>query len=136
MAPHRTGQAGSAKTGSDRDGADGRIRESVVRPFRARRENEPALAPFETDAEAGNYGGTYAGRAVPRDARGKPIDPVRETEGSGDPADVRIGPGDAGRQRKPRLLPERMQGRADSWGRALAVIAVGLAIVLVIRLLV
>ncbi|RDC69936.1 hypothetical protein DLJ49_17480 [Rhodovulum sp. 12E13] len=136
MAPHRTGQADSAKTGSDRDGADEHVRESVVRPFRARRENEPALAPFETDAEAGNYGGTYAGRAVPRDARGKPVDPVPETQGSGDPADVRIGPGDAGRQRKPRVLPERRQGRSDSWGRALAVIAVTFVIVLVIGLLV
>ncbi|MEE4119728.1 MAG: hypothetical protein V2I65_11990 [Paracoccaceae bacterium] len=136
MAPHRTGQADRAKTRSDRDGTDEHMRESVVRPFRARRENEPALAPFETDAEAGNHGGTYAGRAVPSDARGKPIDPVRETEGSGDPADVRIGPGDAGHQRKPRLLPERMQGRSDSWGRALAVIAVGIVLVLVIGLLV
>lgn len=136
MAAHRTGQAHSARPGSDRDGGDGDMRESVVRPFRERRENEPGLAPFETDAEAGNYGGTYAGRAVPRDARGKPIDPVPETERRGDPADVRIGPGDAGRQRKPRVLPERMQGRSDSWGRALGVIAVTFVIVLVIGLLV
>ena len=119
-----------------------RNRDDVVRPFRARRENEPALASFETDAEAGNFGGRYAGQPLERDERGRPIDPARQAAGEatpgqrpGDPADVRIGPGDAGRQRKPRVLPEKLQGRRDSWGRVGAVIGAGLLVALLIALL-
>jgi hypothetical protein len=118
-----------------------RSREEVVRPFSGRRRDEPALAPFETDAEAGNFGGRYAGRPMQRDEMGKPIDPARqagETEGDarpGDPADIRIGPGDAGRQRKPRVLPERLQGRRDSWSRVGIVLAIGLVVGLLFALI-
>ncbi len=116
-------------------------REDVVHPFRSRRENEPALASFETDAEAGNFGGRYAGQPLERDELGRPIDPARQAAGEakpgqrpGDPADVRIGPGDAGRQRKPRVLPEKLQGRRDNWGRVGAVIGVGLIVAILLVL--
>jgi hypothetical protein len=128
-----------AEIGAERseDGNRGRaIRERVVHPFRRRRQDEPALAPFETDAEAGNFGGRYAGEPLRRDDRGRPLDPARgQAAGAGRPgtdpgdrAEIRIGPGDAGARRKARVLPERMQGRGGGSGCALAVIGLGLAI--------
>jgi hypothetical protein len=99
-------------------------REEIVQMHRRRRKEEPAAAAIEPDAEAGNPTGRYAGQPVERDGDGNPVDPARR-----DPADLRAGPGDAGAQRKPRVLPEKIAARDnDSWRRALLVVAAGAVI--------
>lgn len=106
-------------------------REKVQQRFRERRTAEPAAAPIETDGEAGNPTGRHAGAPIPSDPDGRPVDPVQDPGTGRDPSDVRAGPGDAGAQDRPRVLPERRNARdADSWRRVLIVMAVGAAILL------
>jgi hypothetical protein len=102
-----------------------KTREEVVQHYRQRREQEPAHTPFETDDEAGNTSGRYAGAPLERDATGRPVDPAR-----GDPADVPAGPGDAGAQASPRVLPEDLQRDRGGWGRVAVVLGIGAVILL------
>jgi hypothetical protein len=106
-------------------------REEIQQRHRDRREDEPAAAPIEADGEAGNPTGRHAGAPVPRDGDGRPVDPAREAAGGRDPSDVRAGPGDAGAQNRPRVLPERLNARdTDGWRRVVIVMAVGAVLML------
>ena len=99
-------------------------RRRLMEPHRRRRAEEPAAAPIETDGEAGD--------ARPRDGAA-PVDPVEEAPR--DPADQRAGPGDAGAQGKPRVLPERRVARdRDGWRRVVVITAIGAALLLGLRL--
>jgi hypothetical protein len=102
-------------------------REQLVQDNRARREQEPAAAPQETDSESGASAQAPMGRIEP--LRGTV--PAPETGGEArkrpvgrDPADVRAGPGDAGSQRTPKRRTWPDPRRSDSWGRALGSIVV------------
>ncbi|REC55476.1 hypothetical protein DRV84_11625 [Rhodosalinus sediminis] len=100
-------------------------RRRLVEPHRRRRAEEPAAAPIETDGEAGD--------ARPRDGA-VPVDPVEAAPR--DPADLRAGPGDAGAQGKPRVLPERRAARdRDGWRRVVVITLIGAALLLGLRLL-
>ena len=112
-----------------------RTREEVVQQYRQRREREPAHTPFETDDEAGNVSGRYAGQPLDQDETGRPRDPAgapaRPAENpAADPADVPAGPGDAGAQSSPRVLPEDQQRDRGGWGRVAAVLGLGAVILL------
>jgi hypothetical protein len=108
-----------------------KTREEVVQHYRQRRETEPAHTPFETDDEAGNTSGRYAGQPLERDATGRPRDPAREAaRPPSDPADFPAGPGDAGAQASPRVLPEDQQRDRGGWGRVAVVLGIGAAILL------
>lgn len=126
-------QNAAAKTGGD--SASGseppRNREDVMQQDRDRRIEEPAMAPLETDGEAGNVTGRYAGQPVPKDENGNPRDPVQEATNDSDPADIPAGPGDAGAQRSPRTLPEEMQHDRGGWRRVAVILGIGAVILLV-----
>ncbi|WP_372892612.1 hypothetical protein [Rhodosalinus sp.] len=102
-------------------------RRRLIDPHRRRRAEEPAAAPIETDGEAGD--------ARPRGGGDTPPpDPAQSADH--DPADVRAGPGDAGAQGKPRVLPERRAARdRDGWRRVVLITLIGAALLLGLRLL-
>jgi len=134
-----------------------KTRDEVVQDNRRRRAQEPALAPRETDEEAGDRSAAGAGTAAGHDPGGRPRDPVREgaapatpgpdpAHASGgdpaqdgavhrDPADVPAGPGDAGAQSRPRTLPEDLQRDRGGWGRVIAVLGAGAVILVILVLL-
>ncbi|HEY9040523.1 MAG TPA: hypothetical protein VIN05_16460 [Roseovarius sp.] len=75
---------------------------------RERREEEPAAAPMETDAESGGASATSdmpAGK-TPDDPAKPYLDAERRRTETADPHDVRAGPGDAGAQHAPEVLPK------------------------------
>ncbi|PVA10043.1 hypothetical protein DC366_10315 [Pelagivirga sediminicola] len=82
-------------------------REGTIQSHRERRQGEPAAAPMETDAESG--GASAMGKTPPGRAPDDPAAPYMDEDGGlKDRArhEVRAGPGDAGAQDAPEVLPK------------------------------
>ena len=94
-------------------------RDQLVQENRARRIEEPAAAPLETDSESGTP--RHAG-ACPL-ARSRPERKPRPSPGR-KKRDVRAGPGDAGAADTPTRSPERLRGTRDNWRGALVILVV------------
>lgn len=109
-----------------------KTREELVQQNRARRQDEPAAAPQETDSETGTPA------AVPLNARTEPIQSTVVEAGAPDrntdPDDVRAGPGDAGAADRPDRAPVASPGRKDTWTRAFGILAVVLVVAVLIGL--
>ena len=97
-----------------------RTREEVVQHYRQRRQSEPAHSPFETDDEAGNASGRYAGAPLERDATGRPRDPARAAAPGGSRRTRRTCPPDPG-------MPARRPARASCPRTGSATVAAGAA---------
>jgi hypothetical protein len=106
-----------------------KTREQLVQENRARRRDEPAAAPQETDSESGTPA------TEPPVARAQPARSHAAKDAETAEHDVRIGPGDAGAQDAPTHAPEPVPDRKDSWRRALGILGAALVIGTVIALL-
>jgi hypothetical protein len=100
-------------------------RDQLVQENRARRIEEPAAAPLETDSESGTPG------TVPSADRQDSARTRAEKVAGTEKRDVRAGPGDAGAADTPTRSPERLRGTRDNWRRAL-VILVAIAVIWVL----
>lgn len=100
-------------------------RDQLVQENRARRIEEPAAAPMETDSESGTPGTeAHAPRAEPPRTRAEQVAGTEKR-------DVRAGPGDAGAADTPTRSPERLRGTRDNWRRALMIV-VAIAVIWVL----
>jgi hypothetical protein len=100
-------------------------RDQLVQENRARRIEEPAAAPQETDSESGTPG------TEPPSPRTEPARTHAVNVAGTEKRDVRAGPGDAGAADTPTRSPERMPGSRDNWRRALVIlVAIGVIWVL------
>lgn len=95
-----------------------KTRDQLVQENRARRIDEPAAAPQETDSESGSPA------AVPLSARTEPAKTYMVNAAEDGPRDVRAGPGDAGAADTPTASPEPARNSRDHWRSALVVLAV------------
>lgn len=106
-----------------------KTRDQLVQENRARRVEEPAAAPQETDSESGTQG-TEAGAERPS-PRAEPAKTHAVNVAGTEKRDVRAGPGDAGAADTPTRSPERVPVNRDNWRRALVIIvAIGVIWVL------
>lgn len=70
---------------------------------------------------------------MPDPSQGDPNSRQQNTDtDTHDASDVRAGPGDAGRQDRPEPMPDHAAARADTWRRAITLIAALLVIALLI----
>ncbi len=107
-------------------------RDATIQAHRDRRQGEPAAAPMETDAESGgasDMADLPAGKA-PDDPAKPYIDAERRRTGARGPHDVRAGPGDAGAQDAPEVLPKTPHTPKASLARIVLWFIVPLAILL------
>lgn len=107
-----------------------KTREQLVQENRARREQEPAAAPQETDSESG-----ASAAKVPPTPRTQPARTPAVNAAETGEHDVRIGPGDAGASDAPTHRTEPVAGRKDSWGRALGILGAAVLVALIVALL-
>lgn len=105
-----------------------KTRDELVQANRARRTDEPAAAPQETDSESGSPA------AVPLAARTEPAKTHVVNAAQSGQHDVRVGPGDAGAADTPTRSPEPVPNSRDNWRKALVILAVIAAIWIVFGL--
>lgn len=106
-----------------------KTRDQLVQENRARREEEPAMAPRETDSESGTPG------AVPLAPRTEPARTHAVNTADKDRRDVRAGPGDAGASDTPTQPTAPVSGRKDTWSRAIGLLLVAALVAVVVALL-
>ncbi len=105
-------------------------RDATMQAHRKRRQGEPAAAPLETDAESGGasgFAGLPAGEA-PDDPAKPYLDAAKRSEG--ETHEVRAGPGDAGAQNAPEVLPKTPRTAKASAARIALWFVVPLAVLL------
>jgi hypothetical protein len=105
-------------------------RDQLVQEHRQREVDEPAAAPRETDAEAGGNPDRTEKEPVPRKEPAKThVVNTGETK-----REVRAGPGDAGAAESPRTTPRPARDPGSSGSRALIIVGLVLAVLLLIVL--
>ncbi len=107
-------------------------RETAMQDHRKRREAEPAAAPSETDAESG--GASAVADPSDEKTRDDPAQPYLDAERHSPDAheahEVRAGPGDAGAQDAPELLPKTPRAPKASLARIVLWFVVPIAVLL------
>lgn len=106
-----------------------KTRDQLVQENRARREDEPAAAPQDTDSETGTPG------AIPVAPRTEPARTHMVNAPESGKRDVRAGPGDAGASDRPTRPTQPVSDRKDTWSRAIGIILVALVIAVIVALL-
>lgn len=130
-ADNSAGRSGPAKTEAGPDIAP-QGRGEAMQAHSQRRKGEPAAAPLETDAESGGasaLAGMTAGQA-PDDPAKPLLNEKRRSDAATARHQVRAGPGDAGAQDAPEVLPKTPHTPKASLGRIVLWFVVPFVIVL------
>jgi hypothetical protein len=105
-------------------------RDTMMQAHRNRRQGEPAAAPMETDAESGGASALadLPEGAAPDDPAKPYLDAAKSRESESH--EVRAGPGDAGAQDSPEVLPKTPRTAKASAARIALWFVVPLAVLL------
>lgn len=104
-------------------------RRTAMQDHRERRETEPAAAPRETDAESGGAS-AVADEKAPDDPAKPHLDAERPDPDARKAHEVRAGPGDAGAQDAPEVLPKTPNTPKASFARIMLWFVVPMAVLL------